>query len=44
VIPKVAYDMYIVHLRNQPMTEKDSRNENFDAAFGTAFRINKCFS
>ncbi len=45
-VPKVAYDMYnvhTVHLRNQPMREKASRNENFDAALGTVFRISSFF-
>jgi hypothetical protein len=39
--PNASHDMYTG--KNQPTKEKESRNRNSDAAFGTVFKINKCF-
>jgi hypothetical protein len=37
IVPKAGCDMYTI--ANLPMREKEIRNKNSDAAFGTVFRI-----
>jgi hypothetical protein len=41
IVPKGAYDIYIGE--NLPIRERERRNINSGAAFGTMFRIKKCF-
>jgi hypothetical protein len=41
IVPSVSCDEYTGE--NGPMPEKESRNRNSDAAFGTIFRTSKCF-
>jgi hypothetical protein len=40
IVPKAGYDMYT--REDLPMTAKESRNRNSEAAFGTIFRTSKC--
>jgi hypothetical protein len=41
IVPKAGYDMYTGEIR--PMNAKESQNINTYTAFGTIFRIIKCF-
>jgi hypothetical protein len=41
IVQKASYDMDT--RENRPVTAKENRNRNFDAAFGKIFRISNCF-
>ncbi len=41
IVPKAGYDMDSAE--NRPMVARKSQNRNSEAAFGTIFRISKCF-